>query len=316
MAVTSDRPRRVSPGDTPIARTLVRPGFQAAAAYLLTDPLRLPPGIGPGDGTETAFGSLLTHPQDNGVGASIRQTGTWEPGLGRFLGQALRPGMNAIDIGAHIGYFTLLMARAAGDTGRILAIEPDSENFPILRANVERNRLANVELLPVAASDGPGLVVISHDPRNQGASTGVRSMAGWTSTPAQAVALDDLLDPETPVDLVKIDAEGMDHLAVRGLRDTIARWRPLISVEFNPGWINALGEEPECILRFYRELGYTVDVLGGEILRWRVEAGMCFDALLLNNLRVMPDLDHELTERARAMHWVDLVLAPIAAREF
>lgn len=251
---------------------------------------------------------MLTHPDDSVVGHHIRISRTWEPGEGRFLRSVLRPGMNAIDVGANIGYFTLLMARAVSPGGRVLAIEAEPETFQLLRANVALNALDNVELLPVAAHRMAGLISITRDPRNHGASSAARVWTGWTTTPVQAVRIDDVLDPEMSVDLVKIDIEGMDHVAVEGLERTIARWRPTIVLEFNPGWIEVMSEQPRDVLRYYRSLGYEIRLLGADALRLYREAGMALDDLLLDNLVVSPGIESELIDAARRIYYINFIL--------
>src|SRR4051794_4782831 len=91
---------------------MVASAFRPAASYLLVGEPSLPDGVDWVLGEDADVGPIWTHPDDIVVGHNIRQTGTWDPGEGRFLRSVLRPGMNAIDIGANIGYFTLLMARA------------------------------------------------------------------------------------------------------------------------------------------------------------------------------------------------------------
>jgi FkbM family methyltransferase len=227
--------------------------------------------------------------------------------------RAKRPGMNALDVGANIGYFTLHMAHAVGESGRVLAVEADAESFPLLRANVALHDLGNVELLPVAADRQAGLLTLTRNPRNHGASTAVRAKTGWRSSPVQAVALDDVLTPDVPLDLIKIDVEGMDHAVVEGLRRTIARWRPVILVELNPGWLEVLGARPDDVLCAYRELGYEVRLLGGDALRMQ-QAGMALDDLLLDNLIIRPACEAALIAHTRAIHFVNLVLTPITDR--
>jgi FkbM family methyltransferase len=264
--------------------------------------------------TETAdAGPILTHPHDRGVGRVIRETGSWEPGAGRLLRSLLRPGMNAIDVGANIGYFTLLMARAVGEMGRVLAVEAGPETFQILRANIELGRCTNVESLPVAAGCEPGMVSITSNPFNHGGSTALRAVDGWRSTPVQAVALDDVLDPGVPVDVIKIDIEGMDHVAVQGLSRTIERWKPVILVEFNPGWLDTRGDRPKEILRDYRDRGYLVQLLGEDALRFR-DAGFSIDELLLDNLLVTTANEADLLAYARRIDYVNLILLPNVRR--
>ncbi len=222
----------------------------------------------------------------------------------------LRPGMNAIDVGANLGYFTALAARAVAPGGRVLAVEADPETFDLLRANVELNGFAHVELLPVAAHRSAGLVTGSRDPTNYGGHTAYVASQSWTATPMQAVRLDDVLDPETPVHFIKVDIEGMDHAAVEGLEQTVRRWRPVLLVEFNPEKIAWFGDAPEDALRLYRDFGLDVSVLGWDALRLRDEAELDLDELVRDGLIMAPAKDAELIERTRRIGLINLVLMP------
>jgi FkbM family methyltransferase len=294
-------------------RGLVAAHFQPAAAYLLNDPVAFPPQVAPILVEDADVGPILTHPHDIAVGLSIREAKTWEPGEGRFLRAILQPGMNALDVGANIGYFTLLMARQVGPAGRVLAIEAEPENFRYLRANVELNDLTNVELLPIAAHRLAGMVAIVRNPENQGGSRVLGEFSGQ-SWPVQAMRLDDVLDPDVPVDVVKIDIEGLDHAAVEGLSRTVRRWGPTLLVELNPANAEAGGDAPRDVLRFYRDLGLEIRLLGGDALRLQREAGMDISELLLDNLTVTPATEDELIERTRWLHFINLILTPAADR--
>jgi FkbM family methyltransferase len=202
------------------------------------------------------------------------------------------------------------MAGLVGPDGQVLAVEAEPETFQLLRANIELNALRNVEAIPVAAHRAAGLVTIMRNPHNHGGSTAVRVWSGWSTSPVQAVRLDDVLNPDAPVDVVKIDIEGMDHAAVEGLERTIARWRPVLLVEFNPTSIEMLGEQPAEVFRYYRDLGYAVGLLGGDALRLHREAGMALDELLLDNLIVSPQSESELIQRTKRIVFINLILTP------
>ena len=289
---------------------LRRTSFTPAAGYLLDPEARNLNGIEPVLVPDSDVGPILTHPGDNEVGRWLRVAKTWAPGEGRFLRGLLRPGMNVIDVGANLGYFTALAARAVAPSGRVLAVEADPATFGLLRANVEMNDFAQVELLPVAAHRTAGLVTGTRDPDNYGGHTAYVASQAWAMVPMQAVRLDDVLDPGTPVHVIKIDIEGMDHAAVAGLEGTVRRWRPTLLVEFAPQKIAWFGDRPEDALKVYRDLGLTVAVLGEDALRLRDEAGLDLDELTRDGLVVAPTNDAEIIERTRRVGLINLVLTP------
>jgi FkbM family methyltransferase len=289
-------------------RSLLRPSFSPAASYLVAEELFVSKQQDLILVSDSDVGPIQTHPEDNEIGRWLRVARTWAPGEGRFMRSILRPGMNVIDIGANIGYFTALAARAVGAEGRVLAVEADPETFTLLRINVEMNGFDNVELLPVAAHRRAGLVSGTRDPTNYGGHTAYLASQDWQTTPIQAVRLDDVLAPEVPIHFIKIDIEGMDHAAVEGLEQTIRCWRSTLLVEFNPEKIGWFGDQPEGVLALYRKLGLEISVNGWDALRLRNETAMDIDELICDCLIVSPHMDAEITERTRQIGLINLIL--------
>jgi FkbM family methyltransferase len=166
--------------------------------------------------------------------------------------------MHVLDVGANIGFYTMLAAAAVGPTGSVTAFEPGPASIELLAASVATNGFCNVTLFPcaVAATDGPcGLVLDDSNGKIV-----ARGVAG--ATPVQAVSLDRLLGPGHPVDLLKIDIEGAEGLALAGMEGLLAARRPLIITEFSPAALRAVsGIEPAAYLATLRRLGYALRVI-------------------------------------------------------
>lgn len=178
----------------------------------------------------------------NQVAREACLTGRTAPAETAVVRASLPPGGTFVDVGANWGYFTLLGAHAVGPGGRVVALEPDPRVYAELRANVARNGLGTVTVLPVAASDRAGEAVLSgfaEADRNRGVSSLVAAPAGASSSfPVRTAALDELLDGLRigSVDLVKIDVEGAEELVVRGMARGMAegRYRRIL-IELHPG---------------------------------------------------------------------------------
>jgi FkbM family methyltransferase len=144
-----------------------------------------------------------------------------------------------IDVGAHVGYYTLLAAHANPD-GRVIALEPLQPTFERLRRNVSMNRLENVLCLAIAASDSDGEAPM-HVPREGlipcSAGLGEASCRDWvehcTTTIVQTGTLDRLARTHgiEGVDLIKIDTEGSEPQVLRGATELLRRHRPAIVCE-------------------------------------------------------------------------------------
>jgi FkbM family methyltransferase len=170
-------------------------------------------------------------------------TGLHEPAVQRALTDLLRPGMTFWDVGAHVGFFTVLGARLVGNQGQVHAFEPVEQNRARLEAAVERNGCANVTVHPVALSAEAGQAVL-----HEHESSAMWSLAGeGEGETIRTETLDSLGLP--PPDLVKIDAEGVEVEVLRGGSELLSGPRPALLVEFTTG---ALVDEARGLLPGYR----------------------------------------------------------------
>jgi FkbM family methyltransferase len=182
--------------------------------------------------------------------------------LVELLVRATPPGGVAVDAGAHIGYLTVHLARAVGPEGRVFAFEPEAGARNALARNVARNGVAGqVEVVPDALGPGPGRAVLHVAGGGEASSlapvSGERATAG-----VDVVALDDLLADEQRVDVVKLDLEGGETAALRGMTKVLDRSGGVVLVvECNPGRLEAMGSSREELLALLAELGFTCRVI-------------------------------------------------------
>lgn len=208
----------------------------------------------------TDVGPLLVHADDMVITPIIRAHGTWEAELGDQLRSLLRPGMTAVDVGGNIGYVALLMAEQVGPSGRVVAVEPDPRNAQVLRMNAERTRGARIEVVEAAAWSQPGTLDLGLHATNTGDHR-VGSLDGGRATvEVQAVRLDDVLPKR--VDLILMDTQASEHVALRGSRQLLKRSRPLLFVEFWPQGLREAGADPVAVLDGYRAMG--LQAIGAE----------------------------------------------------
>jgi FkbM family methyltransferase len=210
---------------------------------------------------ETDVGPLLVPEHDRVIHHVLRDTGVWEKEESDALRAMLAPGMTFVDIGAHVGYMSLVAAGAVGPTGRGIALEPAPGNFELLQTNLARNGASNVVAIPAAAWKESGPVTFSLDEFNTGDHRAYARPAGEVLT-VQGFALDDVIPDDLKVDVVKVDAQGTDHLALQGMAKTLARSRPVLLVEYWPLGISELGDDPLGVLGIYRDMGFGNTVLG------------------------------------------------------
>jgi FkbM family methyltransferase len=161
--------------------------------------------------------------------------------------------MAVLDVGAHIGYFSLVAARLVGPTGQVWSFEPDPAN----RANLERNVDANgakeiVTVVPLAVTSTVGKQMLHRVSRDTGSSTMYPTDdADGEQTAVTTTSLDEWAHSEAwpPLDLIKIDAEGAESAILAGMSRLLARNPSIVVVlEFQADALETAGEDPIAFL--------------------------------------------------------------------
>lgn len=181
------------------------------------------------------FGARLFVPAGHFDEAHMLAGGRPEHHVLSAFSRLVRPGDVVVDVGANIGTHTFALATLVGPGGRVYAVEADIDNAASLRVSVLESGASNVRLLPVAASDAPGLIGALSSVATNTTFSGAACDGG--AKVAVAVMLDAVISE--PVALIKLDIEGAELLALRGLARTVDRSRPLVMSEFSPAYIEA-----------------------------------------------------------------------------
>jgi FkbM family methyltransferase len=216
----------------------------------------LPPSVE----ADTDVGRMRLLLADEVITPALRRDGRWEPEEADALRARLRRGMTVVDVGANIGYMTLVAAQAVRPGGRVIAIEPHPDNVALLRHNAEANAAGTVEVVAAAAWRESGTVRLAVSEVNAGDHRTEALTSERATVEVPAVRLDDVLG-DAAVDLIKLDCQGCEHVVLSGAAALIARSRPLIFAEFWPMGIRQLGDDPAAVLRGYRRMGYAISVL-------------------------------------------------------
>jgi FkbM family methyltransferase len=208
---------------------------------------------------ESAHGPLFMHRDDTVMTPQVQRTGRWEPAEERFLLAELRPGATFVDVGANIGYFTVVGANAVTETGLVVSVEAEPRNVAVLRANVWRRGLSNVAVLPMAAAAEVGYLRLALNEANRGDHQVHAAGAADDGLLIPAGRLDEVLRGMA-VDVVKIDTQGADHDVVEGVRGLLRSGVTLLS-EFWLEGLAARGVDPHAVVSRYEELGLHVELL-------------------------------------------------------
>jgi len=185
--------------------------------------------------TSVDFGAfkVCIQKRDTDFGQAILDTREYEPQVRALLATHLREGDVCVDVGANVGVMAFQAATIVKDRGLVIAVEPNPENLRLLYAGIVVNGFGNVRVLPLAASNRGEIVSLTGGISNTHV-VGARDLEAGGGLYAQAGALDEWLAWLPRLDLVKMDIEGHEPLALDGFRATLARHRPALLVEFNP----------------------------------------------------------------------------------
>ena len=224
------------------------------------DPGRVPQplaGGGPYTLLSCDAGELWFDRNDEVLRPYVERSGTWEPAEGQLLRELARPGMRFLDVGANIGYFTVLMAKHFPDAV-IDAVEPEPSNARMLAMNVWHNQV-DATVWPLALSAGERSLPLQLTQHNAGDTrTQAARREQWYDSVAVSARGDDLFGSRG-FDLVKLDVQGFELDVLQGMPETIER-SPGITVvaEFWPKALRDRRVDPATVLRSYREMGFTI----------------------------------------------------------
>jgi FkbM family methyltransferase len=214
---------------------------------------------------ETEWGMLILPSSDEVILPALRAHLVWEPGETALIRSWLRAGMTFLDIGAHVGYYTLLASKSVGSGGLVIAFEPSPRNYELLLAMVWRNQLTNVVCFPWAVGADNRFVDLYLDPTNTGDNRVFGSHTEQGSVVVRMAALDALRVLRPPIDVVKMDVQGFEPDVVRGMQALLAASpRARVVLEYWPFGLRALGHDEREVLDYYRSLGYQVQVQNPE----------------------------------------------------
>jgi len=225
----------------------------------------------------TYFGARIYCKPTDLIQRMILYFGVWEPDVSRTIQKNLAPGDVFVDVGANIGYNTLLASTCVGPTGRVVSIEAVPRTFSLLQRNLSINTSsANVRAVNAAVSDQPGtLDLYEVNAANIGAATTLASRGGTLTASVSALPLDHILTPDeqSRVRLIKIDVEGGEPPILRRLLDQLSTYPATMDIV-----VEATPEDDPAAWRDVfdrlRGAGFTAWAIENEYefdwyLRWR-----------------------------------------------
>ncbi|MBU0662571.1 FkbM family methyltransferase [Candidatus Micrarchaeota archaeon] len=212
---------------------------------------------------------IFVNPREEGLGASLFGIGTFEEYETALFESLLKPGMTVADIGANLGYYSLLASGRVGRKGRVYSFEPEPKNRGILLKNIKENNFTNIIPINMALSNRKGKLKLYTDKSNEGrnslSETNVIDKKGFVNV--QATTLDSYFLENAgslKVDFIKIDVEGAEGLVFEGAEKILKKNNLKILMEFCPYFLGNLGTDPLQMLEKMRGFGFKLKYIDAE----------------------------------------------------
>jgi FkbM family methyltransferase len=174
----------------------------------------------------------------------------------KIISERLQPGMVFFDLGANIGLFTLLAARAVGETGRVFSFEPDQQNAARLRENIARNNFGNVTVIEAGVWSSTAKLNFFSSPTaspDRAWGTFIPGAPSEESTATQCVSLDDFIQDAPMPDAIKCDVEGAEVKVLQGSEKLLSERHPWILCETHSR------ESNRVVREFLGRLNYRIE---------------------------------------------------------
>lgn len=180
----------------------------------------------------------------------------YEPYETQLILRQINLGNTVVDVGANIGYYTILLADKVGRDGKVYAFEPDKTNFEILKKNIELNKLKNVVAVNMAVGRNKGKSKLCRSEENFGDHKlyNDQSLIPKIKTEVvKIIKLDDFLKKKK-IDLIKIDTQGWEPEVIRGAKELIKKDKPTIFLEYSPASYKLAKLNGKKMMEFLRRI--------------------------------------------------------------
>lgn len=215
---------------------------------------------------------------DHYVGNVIASTGNYEAYETSIILNNIKKGDIVVDIGANIGFHTILFANKVGPQGKVYAFEPDPVSYEILLKNINANNFKNVIAKPFAISDKKAKLILYKSENNYGDNRVYDSDLPTTKIKVQADSLDNLfstiIKEGERVSLLKIDTQGFEPFVIQGAKKLIKKYKPILFFEYWPyGYHSSKSNGTEMLnylKKIYKDL-YLIDDNNEEIKKVNIK---------------------------------------------
>jgi FkbM family methyltransferase len=185
--------------------------------------------------------------------------GIFEPHETALIRSVLKPGMTVVDVGANVGYYSLMASAAVGDHGTIYALEPNPYSADCLQHTILKNKILNLFLSRAAVGDvdGEASLYISNDPNKTSPSMVANQQTTAMRVPVTTLDAFAKASGIDRIDLLKVDVEGFEPNVIRGGAGLLAASRVRhILCEFNQHWLSRNQSSPRALFDLISSFGF------------------------------------------------------------
>ncbi len=193
----------------------------------------------------------------------LAKYGFYEKSITELIKKKVKKGDVVLDIGANIGYYTLIFAKLVGKKGKVFAFEPEPTNFSLLKKNVEVNGYKNVVLVQKAVLNKIGKLNLYLNEDNMGDHRTYDSHDDRRFIEIESIRLDDYFkDYNGRINFIKMDIQGAEFGALQGMYDLLKKNSVEMTTEFWPGGFKRFGASSEEYLNLLTKLGFKIYQMG------------------------------------------------------
>ena len=184
--------------------------------------------------------------------------GRWDEAIAGVMRESVVPGATVVDVGANIGYFSLMAATLVGPAGKVLCIEPSQRNLQRLCEHLWMNRCGVATVLSAAAGRASGWADVSFPTYNNAGAATLRTVHTTQPQRTLLVALDDVFEAHSiSPDFMKLDVEGYELEALMGMERTLRRCSPVVVCELTDDFLREVGQSARQLVAYMESLGYA-----------------------------------------------------------
>ncbi len=203
---------------------------------------------------------VVPNPRRNRIGRALCTQGVWESEVTQKVMEVVKPGMKVVDVGADVGYYSILFSRLVGVGGRVFSFEPIDEARSVLEENMVLNAARNISVYDFALGCQAATMILERPFELSRLKPG-KLLKGDRDIDVQVRVFDEL-DGFPRIDFVKMDVEGAEYDVLVGMREMIRRDHPILLIEVHAVLLPIFGQSVVSLRRFLREMGYQEEVVG------------------------------------------------------